>query len=94
MGDFFDDINNIMFDYDGNGKVDFWDDALRSSQKKLITGHSKSSGPSYHSSNSNRNIVFDGTIPSKKQQKEEMLERIRSRRAKITAHVAEDNTDK
>ena len=94
MGDFLDDINTALFDYDGNGKVDFWDDALRESQRKLITGHGKSSCSSYNSSASNHSSIFDETVPSKKQKKEEMLERIRSRRAEITAHVSEDDTDK
>ncbi len=98
MGDFFDDINNIMFDYDGNGKVDFWDDALRESQRKLITGYGKSSGHSYHSSVSDYNgvsdeVEYEETVHSKKQQKKEMLEKIRSRRAEITAHVSEVDTD-
>jgi hypothetical protein len=93
MGDFLDDLNNSLFDYDGNGKVDFWDDSLRESQKKLINGHSKSTGSSYSSSASNHRSIFDETVPSKKQQKEEMLEKIRSRKAEINAHVIDGSTD-
>ena len=98
MGDFFDDINNILFDYDGNGKVDFWDDALRESQRKHKSGYHSSYSSSNNTLYSNYSDVPDETeyeeaVPSKTQQKEEMLEKIRSRRAEITAHIVENSAD-
>ena len=98
MDDFFDDINNILFDYDGNGKVNFWDDALRESQRKHKSGYHSSYSSSNNTLYSNYSDVSDETeyeeaVPSKTQQKEEMLEKIRSRRAEITAHIVENSAD-